>query len=68
MEENVKKNCEEFINKAKCSYNVDILELGRVAAARYGRGTGVDWNKEICNSTIKVNVKVSINTQGRGEY
>lgn len=68
MEENVKKNCEEFINKAKCSYNVDILELGKVAAARYGRGTGVDWNKEICNSTIKVNVKVSVNTQGRGEY
>lgn len=68
MEGNVKKMCEEFVNKAKCSYNVDVLELGKFAAAKYGRKTGIDWNKEICNSNIEVNVKVSINTEGRGEY
>ena len=68
MEDSVKKTCEEFINKAKCSYNVDVLELGKVAAAKYGRMTGTDWDKEICNSNIEVNVKVKINTQGRGEY
>jgi Ger(x)C family germination protein len=68
MEGNIKKMCEDFINKAKCSYNVDVLELGRVAAAKYGRMTGTDWNKEICNSNIEINVKVSINTEGRGEY
>lgn len=68
MEDNVKKMCEDFINKAKCSYSVDILELGKVAAAKYGRMTGIDWNKEICASKIEVNVKVSVNTEGRGEY
>lgn len=68
MEDDVKKMCEDFISEAKCSFNVDFLELGKVAVAKYGRGTGIDWNKEICNSKIEVNVKVDINSEGRGEY
>ena len=68
MEENVKKMCEDFLSESKCRYNVDFLELGRVAAAKYGRGTGIDWNNEICKSKIEVNVKVDLNSEGRGGY
>ena len=47
------------------------MELGRIAAANFGRGTGVDWNKVICNTdltNIKVNVKVKVDNMGRGDY
>ncbi|MDP4179223.1 MAG: Ger(x)C family spore germination C-terminal domain-containing protein, partial [Bacillota bacterium] len=60
--------CEEFINKMKTDYKVDCLELGRVAAAKYGRRTGTDWNKVVMDSDIKINVKVKLNKQGRGDY
>ncbi|AKN33619.1 hypothetical protein Ccar_23475 [Clostridium carboxidivorans P7] len=68
MENSIKKQCENFLSKAKCEYKVDFLDLGRVAAAKYGRETGVDWNKVICESDIEVNVKVKVDTEGRGEY
>lgn len=68
MENHVKNMCENFVAKAKCEYNVDFLDLGRIAAAKYGRETGVDWNKVICNSDIEVNVKVKVEGEGRGEY
>ncbi len=57
-----------FINKIKSDINIDILNLGSVAAAKYGRETGIDWNKEVLNSDIKVNVKVKVDSQGRGDY
>ncbi|NFA97094.1 Ger(x)C family spore germination protein [Clostridium botulinum] len=68
MEESVEKKCTHFISKMKDSCKVDVLELGNVAAAKYGRETGVDWNKEVLNSEIKVNVKVKVDSQGRGDY
>ncbi len=68
MENSIKKSCEDFINKSKCEYKVDFLDLGRVAAAKYGRESGVDWNKVFCESDIEVNVKVKVDTEGRGEY
>jgi len=64
----VKKMCNESIKKIKCEYKTDVLDLGRVAVAKYGRGTVSDWNKVICNSDIQVNVKFSVDTEGRGDY
>jgi len=68
MEKKTKEACEDFLNKMKNQYKVDSLELGRVAAAKYGRGTGVDWNEIVCNSDIKVNVKINVDKVGRGVY
>lgn len=68
MAKSVEKKCNIFINKMKSNLNVDILNLGSVAASKYGRGTGTDWNKEVLNSDIKVNVKVKVDSQGRGDY
>lgn len=69
MEENLKETCQNFINnKIKGEYKVDVLDLGRVAAAKYGRGKNIDWNKVIPQSIIEVNVKVKVDTEGRGTY
>lgn len=68
MEESIKKQCTDIISKIKSEYKVDCLELGRVAAAKYGRRKGIDWNKIITNSNIEVNVRVKLNDQGRGNY
>ncbi len=66
LEKNIKKQCEEFIEKMKSTYKVDALELGYIAAAKYGRETNEDWNHKITKSKINVNVKVSIDKIGRG--
>lgn len=68
MENSIKKTCEDFLNKANAKYKVDFLGLGKYAAAKYGRHTGVDWDKVVSGSDIYVNVKVKINAEGRGEY
>ena len=68
MEKHIEKMCMDFINKTKGNYGVDILELGKVAAAKYGRGKDIDWNKEVLNSIIEVKAKVKVDSQGRGEY
>lgn len=64
----IEKQSNEFINKMQKLYKIDCLELGRIAAAKYGRGTGTDWDKVISNSDINVNAKVNIISQGRGSY
>ena len=64
----VEKNCYDFIKKMQNDYKVDCLELGRVAAAKYGRDTGQDWNDVVSKSDIKVNVKVHLDKLGRGGY
>lgn len=68
VEDQVKKACTEYINKAKNEYKTDILELGRVAAAKYGRQTGVDWDKVVSESNIEVKVKATVKDEGRGAY
>lgn len=62
------KQCYEFIDKMKNVYKIDCLELGRTAASKYGRRTGVDWNEIISKSDIKVDVKVHLDKQGRGHF
>lgn len=65
----VESSCNGFINKMQNEYKVDCLELGKVAAAKYGRRTGVDWNKVISEqSQIDVKAKVKIVSTGRGAY
>jgi Ger(x)C family germination protein len=69
MEKNLKETYQTFINdKIKGEYKIDVLDLGRVAAAKYGREKNIDWNKVVSQSTIEVNVKVKVDTEGRGNY
>ncbi|EYE89432.1 hypothetical protein Q428_02195 [Fervidicella metallireducens AeB] len=58
----------DFVKKMQTDYRVDCLELGKIAAAKYGRGTGVDWNEVVCRSEIEINVRFKVNSVGRGEY
>lgn len=66
--ENVKKECYSFLDKMKNEYKVDCINLGAIACGKYGRNTGVDWDYIVCNSDIKVNVNVTIDRFGRGNY
>ena len=68
MAKQVEEMCTEFLDKMKNEYKVDCLQLGWVAAAKYGRDTGVDWDEVVSNSDIKVNVKVHVDKIGRGQY
>ncbi len=52
----------------KYEYKIDCLELGRVAAAKYGREKNNNWDDIVCNSEIKVNVMAKIDRMGRGDY
>lgn len=68
MENQIKAKCDSFILKSKSKYEIDLFDLGMVAASKYGRKTGVDWDEIISNSDIEVNVKVKVDTEGRGHY
>jgi Ger(x)C family germination protein len=70
MERSIKKSCTKYINKAKYEYKTDIWDLGREASAKYGRHTGVDWNKVVSEANIEVNVNVNVKVkdEGRGLY
>lgn len=68
FETKIQKECKEFISKMQKVYKIDCLELGRIAASKYGRDTGTDWDEAVSNSEINVNVSVKIQRQGRGEY
>lgn len=68
MAKQVEEMCNGFLGRMKNKYKVDLLQLGWVATAKYGRDTGVDWNDVISNSEIKVNVKVHVDKVGRGQY
>lgn len=68
MASSVKDMCNNTIHTIQNNYKIDVLDLGREAAAKYGKGTGTDWNKIISNSDIEVNVKVNVDTEGRGNY
>jgi Ger(x)C family germination protein len=68
MSEKVEESCSKLLKIMQEDYKTDLLELGRIAAAKYGRDTGIDWNKEVTNSIIKVKAEVKIEKQGRGDY
>lgn len=68
MAKKVEEMCYQFLDKMKKEYKLDCLQLGWIAAAKYGRDTGVDWNEVVSKSDIKVNVKVHVDKLGRGQY
>lgn len=68
ISEKVEELCNKFLKIMQEDYKADFLELGRVAAAKYGRDTGIDWNQVVANSNIQVKAEVKIEKQGRGDY
>ena len=68
MAKSIEKQCDDFIKIMKNDYKIDCIALGREAAAKYGRQKNIDWNKVVCSADIKVNVKVKVDLQGRGDY
>lgn len=62
------KMCNDFIEKMQNEYRLDLFELGSVAAAKYGRKSGVDWDEIVSNSKIRVKVDTKVDTQSRGDY
>jgi Ger(x)C family germination protein len=68
MSQKVEEECNKVIKIMKDEYKTDFLELGRVGAAKYGKDTGIDWNKVVAGSDIEVKVDVKIGKQGRGDY
>lgn len=72
IEDKLKQHIENesyiFIKKLREEIKIDCLELGMQAASKYGRDTGVDWNKIIIGSDIKVIVNLKISKIGRGQY
>lgn len=68
MEKDIEKQCADFIKIMKSDYKIDCISLGREAAAKYGRQKKIDWNEVVSNADIKVNVKVTADLQGRGDY
>jgi Ger(x)C family germination protein len=68
LEADTKKRCNQFIAKMQKEYKTDCLELGRDAAATFGRNSETDWNEVVVNSQITVNVKVKIDNFGRGQF
>lgn len=68
MSKEIEKQGKEFIDKMQNVYKLDLLELGRIAAAKYDRRTGVDWDEVVSNSQIDLNVNVIVSKQGKGNY
>ena len=56
----------DFINIMKTDYKMDLLNLGYIAASKYGRHKITDWDEEILKSTINVNVNFKISRFGLG--
>jgi len=68
LKDDLEEELQAFMESLKSEYKVDSLELGRVAAAKYGRDTGVDWNEVVSSSDIEVNVSIRIGKFGRGDF
>ncbi|MGE5627151.1 MAG: Ger(x)C family spore germination protein [Solirubrobacterales bacterium] len=68
MEKDIQTRCNSFIEKMQKEYKKDLLGLGRISAAKYGRNKEKDWDEVVSNSKIKVNVEVKINQLNRNEY
>jgi Ger(x)C family germination protein len=58
----------QYVKVVQNDHKTDCFELGRVACAKYGRNTGVDWDEIVSNSEIEVKASVMIDRFGRGDY
>lgn len=68
MSKEIESMCNEFIDKMQREYKIDCLELGQIAAAKYGRGKVTDWDDVVSKAEIKVNVETKLDVQSRGDY
>jgi len=68
MEKDIETRCNCFIEKMQKEYKTDLLELGRIGAAKYGRNKEKNWDEVVSDSKINVNAKVKINLLNRTEY
>lgn len=64
----IKSDCQYFISNMKNEYKMDIINLSEAAISKYGRHTGIDWDKAVSKSDIEANVKVKVSQQLRGNY
>ncbi|GAA0068931.1 Ger(x)C family spore germination C-terminal domain-containing protein [Clostridium sardiniense] len=63
----MKSNLTDFIDIMKSEYKMDLLNLGHIAAAKYGRHKITNWDEEILKSSININVNFKINRFGLGK-
>ncbi len=68
LAKDTERKAKAFIEKMQKEYKIDCLDLGREAAAKYGRGKVKDWNVAVSESEIKVKVTVKAAAFGRGQY
>ncbi|MCW6110532.1 Ger(x)C family spore germination protein [Clostridium sporogenes] len=68
FEEKIYKESYEFINKMQNQYKIDLLNLGNVAAAEYGRNTGVNWDEVVSNSEIELDINMRLIRGARGTF
>lgn len=68
MANKITSMCCDFIDKMQKDYKIDMLNLGSIAAAKYGRHMGKDWNEEVSKAEITVNVEVKLDQSGKGDY
>jgi len=68
FEEKIYKESYEFINKMQNEYKIDVLNLGNVAAAEYGRNTGVNWDEVVSNSEIELDINMRLIRGARGTF
>lgn len=68
MAHRLEKESVDFIKTMQNVYKVDCISLGKEATAKFGRKKNIDWNKVVSNSDIKVNVKVKVDLQDKGDY
>ncbi len=59
---------DKFIEKMQNEYKLDLLQLGKVAAVKYWRRTGADWDEIISDSKINVQFKINLDKAGRGNF
>ncbi len=68
FEQKIYKESYKFINKMQNEYKVDVLNLGSVAAAKYGRNTGVNWDDVVSNSEIELDINMRLIRGARGTF
>ncbi|WBW95642.1 Ger(x)C family spore germination protein [Oceanirhabdus sp. W0125-5] len=65
FEVRLEKDLNNEVKKIQEEYEVDCLDIGKYALAKYGRESGYDSNEYFSNAQIKVHATVKIDSIGR---
>jgi len=65
VKKHLEKALDEEIEKMQSVYKIDWLDLGKYAAAEFGRNKNYSSDENFCDAKINVNVKVKISTFGQ---